>query len=71
MRGLRPPLPVSKGVAALSGSFADPADKGLFDPPKNSRKAWKKRTHRMILLGAWVLARREKLKGLRDLVADE
>ena len=34
-------------------------------------RARKERTHRLILLGAWVLARRERLKRLRDLVAEE
>ncbi len=61
----------AKNVETLSGFFADAADKGLSGPPTNSKKARKERTHRLILLGAWVLARRERLKGLRDLVADE
>ncbi|MXX88027.1 MAG: hypothetical protein F4Y68_02075 [Boseongicola sp. SB0665_bin_10] len=61
----------AKNVETLSGFFADAADKGLSGPPVNSRKARKERTHRLILLGAWVLARRERLKELRDLVAEE
>lgn len=42
----------AKNVETLSGFFADAADKGLSGPPKNSRKARKERTHRLILLGA-------------------
>ncbi|MDE0698594.1 MAG: hypothetical protein OXH76_22470 [Boseongicola sp.] len=61
----------AKNVETLSGFFADAADKGLSGPPTNSKKARKERTHRLILLGAWVLARRERLKRLRDLVAEE
>ncbi|MDE0208173.1 MAG: hypothetical protein OXP66_19330 [Candidatus Tectomicrobia bacterium] len=54
----------AKNVETLSGFFADAADKGLSGAPTNSKKARKERTHRLILLGAWVLARRGKLKGL-------
>ena len=61
----------AKNVETLSGFFADAADKGLSGPAMNSKKARKERTHRLILLGAWVLARRERLKGLRELVAEE
>lgn len=61
----------ARNVKALAGFFADPADKGLSSPPTNSKKARKERTHRLILLGAWVLARREHLKELRDLVSAE
>ena len=60
-----------RNVAALEGFFADPADKGLTAPPGDSNKARKQRTHRLILLGAWVLARHEVLKELGDLVAAE
>ena len=60
-----------KNVAALAGFLADPADKGLSAPPRDSKKARKKRTHRLILLGAWVLARRESVTELEDLVAAE
>lgn len=34
-------------------------------------EARRERTHRLILLGAWVLARRKTLSELRDLVAAE
>lgn len=61
----------AKNVEALSGFLADPAHKALAAPASNSRRARKERTHRLILLGAWVLARRESLEELRKLVADE
>ena len=61
----------AKNVETLSAFFADPADKGLSAPPKDTKKARKARTHRLILLGAWVLARRERQKRLRCLVAEE
>ena len=61
----------AKNVEALSGFFADPAHKGLSAPPANSKKARRERTHRLILLGAWVLARREYVEELGDLVAAE
>ena len=61
----------AKNVAALEGFLADPAHKAVSPPASNSRKARKERTHRLILLGAWVLARRKDLKELGDLVADE
>ncbi len=61
----------ARNVEALSGFLADPEHKGVSAAPAISRKATRERTHRLILLGAWVLARREELKGLRDLVADE
>lgn len=61
----------SKNVAALAGFLADPADRGLSAPPRDSKKARKQRTHRLILLGAWVLARHEHLKDLGDLVVAE
>ncbi len=44
---------------------------GPDGPPASSRKARRERTHRLILLGAWVLARREVLEELRDLVMTE
>ena len=53
------------------GFLADPGDRGLAAPPTNSRKAREERTHRLVLLGAWVLARRETLKELRVLVFAE
>ena len=53
------------------GVFGDPAHKGLVAPPPSSKKTRRERTHRLILLGAWVLARRESVKELGDLVADE
>ena len=61
----------AKNVAALEGFLADPAHKALAAPTSNSRRARKERTHRLILLGAWVLARRKNLRELGDLVADE
>ncbi|MXX91187.1 MAG: hypothetical protein F4213_09290 [Boseongicola sp. SB0677_bin_26] len=61
----------ARNVRALAGFLADPGDKGLSAPPTISMKARKERTHRLILLGAWVLARREHLKELRDLVSAE
>ncbi len=61
----------TRNVEALSGFFADPAHKGLSAPPANSKKARRERTQRLILLGAWVLARRKSLNELRDLVAAE
>ena len=61
----------AKNVEALSGFFGDAGHKGLSAPPANSKKARRERTHRLILLGAWVLARRKHLKALGDLVAAE
>ena len=61
----------ARNVEALSSFFADPADKGLSAPPANTKKARTARTRRLILLGAWVLARRETLTELRDLVSAE
>ena len=61
----------ARNVRALSGFLADPADKGLSAPPTKSKKARKERTHRLILLGAWVRARQEHLEELRDLVSAE
>ena len=55
----------------VSGFLADPADKGLTAPPAKSRTARRERTHRLILLGAWVLARRKIPKAHLDLVAAE
>lgn len=67
----RSPEVGARNVEALSGFLADPEFKGLVAPPANTKKARRERTHRLILLGAWVLARREGLKRLRELVADE
>lgn len=67
----RSPEVGARNVEALSGFLSDPEYKGLMAPPPNTKKARRERTHRLILLGAWVLARREGLKRLRDLVADE
>ena len=61
----------ARNVEALSAFFADPADKGLSAPPTNSKRARTARTRRLILLGAWVLARRETLTELRNLVSAE
>lgn len=61
----------AKNVEALSGFLADAAHKGLSAPPASTKKARRERAHRMILLGAWVLARRKNLKELGDLVAAE
>ena len=61
----------ARNVEALSGFFADPAHKGLSAPTANTKKARRERTHRLILLGAWVLARRKRVKALGDLVATE
>ena len=60
-----------RNVAALSGFLADPGHGGVAAPPAEPRRARRERTHRLILLGAWVLARREGLGELRDLVAAE
>ena len=61
----------ARNVEALSDFFADSAHKGLSAPPANSKKARRERTQRLILLGAWMLARRKTLNELRDLVAAE
>ena len=61
----------ARNVEALEGFFADPGDKGLSAPLKDSKRARKQRTHRLILLGAWVLARRESVPELGDLVGAE
>ena len=61
----------ARNIDALSGFFEDPEHKGLSAPSANSKTARRERTHRLILLGAWVLARRENLAELRGLVAAE
>ncbi|MDE0697210.1 MAG: hypothetical protein OXH76_15425 [Boseongicola sp.] len=64
----------ARNVEALEGFLSDPGHNGLMAPYGSSERAEgarRERTHRLILLGAWVLARREKLKELRDLVAAE
>lgn len=61
----------ARNVEALEGFLGDPGHKGLLAPPASAKKARRERTHRLILLGAWVLARREVLKELGDLVATE
>ena len=61
----------ARNIESLEGFFADPAHKSLATAPASSEKARRERTHRLVLLGAWVLARRKSLKELRDLVAAE
>ena len=61
----------ARNVEALEKFFADPGYSGLTSPNDSSEKTRRERTHRLILLGAWVLARREGVKELRDLVAAE
>ena len=67
----RSPTVGARNIEALEAFFGDPAHKGLVAPPASSKKTSRERTHRLILLGASVLARRESVKELRDLVADE
>ena len=67
----RSPTVGARNIEALEGFFGDPAHQGLTAPPTSSNKARRERTHRLILLGAWVLARRESVKELGDLVATE
>lgn len=67
----RSPKVGARNVEALEGFFGDPAHKDLTASPASSKKARRERAHRLILLGAWVLARRADLKELGDLVAAE
>lgn len=67
----RSPNVGARNIEALEGFFGDPAHKGLVATPTSSKKVRRERTHRLILLGAWVLARRESVKELGDLVAAE
>ena len=67
----RSPTVGARNIEALEGFFGDPAHKGLVAPPASSKKTRRERTHRLMLLGAWGLARRESVKELGDLVADE
>ena len=63
-----------RNVKAVEGFLGDPGHKGVTAPRGTSEKAEmarRERTHRLILLGAWVLARRENLEELRDLMASE
>ena len=56
---------VPRGSGALGGVMAARCGSGIAGQARGGR------THRLILLGAWVLARREKLEEFRDLVASE
>ena len=67
----RNPRVGARNVEALEGFFGDPAHKGLMPPIASTKRARRERAHRLILLGAWVLARRKDLKELGDLVAAE
>ena len=67
----RSPVVGARNIEALEGFFGDPAHEGLAVPSAGTKVARRERTHRLILLGAWVLARRKSLKELRDLVAAE
>ncbi|MXY33513.1 MAG: hypothetical protein F4Y60_05370 [Boseongicola sp. SB0664_bin_43] len=61
----------TRNVEALEGFLADPAHVGLTARSDGSETARRERTHRLILLGAWVLARRGGVGELRALVAAE
>ena len=61
----------ARNIEALEGFFGNPAHKGLTAASASSKKARRERTHRLILLGAWVLARRKSVRELGDLVAAE
>ena len=67
----RSPVVGAKNIEAMEGFFGDPAHNGLVVAPASTKEARRERTHRLILLGAWVLARRKSLKELRDLVTAE
>jgi len=60
-----------RNVAALEGFLADPGHRGTAVPAGDTARARRARTHRLILLGAWVLARRGSVGELSDLVAAE
>lgn len=63
---------VSKGnVKAVEGFLGAPGHRGLAAPRGSSERARRERTHRLILLGAWVLARHEKSEELRELLTSE
>ena len=67
----RSPAVAARNIEALEGFFGDPAHKSLVFPQNGTKMARRERTHRLILLGSWVLARRNCLTELRDLVAAE
>ena len=60
-----------RNIEAFEGFFTDPAHESLAASSAYSEKAGRERTHRLVLLGAWVLARRADHKGLGNLVATE
>ena len=61
----------ARNVEALEGFLADPGYKGVTVSHARTETARRERTHRLILLGAWVLARRAGVKELGDLVSAE
>ena len=61
----------ARNIESLEGFFADPTHKSLATAPASSEKARRERTHRLVLLGAWVLARRKDVKELRELIFAE
>lgn len=61
-------------VKAVAGFRRDPEHRGLKamrGGSERAEQARRKRTHRLILLGTWVLVRREKLEELRGLMTSE
>ena len=61
----------ARNIESLEGFFADPTHKSLATAPASSEMARRERTHRLVLLGAWVLARRKDVKELRELIYAE
>ena len=58
-----------QNIAALAGFFADPHDAGVSDPNKDaSLDAKKACNHRQILLGTWLLARKDDNLAIAKLI---
>ena len=60
-----------RNIEAFEGFFTDPAHESLAASSAYSEKAGRERTHRLVLLGAWVLARRGSNEELRILLTVE
>ncbi len=61
-------------VNAVEGFLGDTGHRGVMAARGSSERAEqvrRERTHRLILLGDWVLALREKLEEIRNLMASE
>ncbi|MCY4346891.1 MAG: hypothetical protein OXC17_08860 [Aestuariivita sp.] len=61
-----------KNIAALAGFLANPHDAGVNDPDKEtSLDETRARNHRQILLGTWLLARKDDNPAIKKLIEEE